>query len=281
MADAIQTLPNTKNDLIISLVQKELKEKSFLFSTVEDLSRFAVKGAKSISVPKLTSFTAVSRTLGAAQDAVALTDSKDLINLDLFPYIAWLEDHADNYQSTIDYRIEASLRAASGHGRFVDNAVIAGLEVVASLNINGAAPADITAANILLMRRTLMEKNADMNMVVFVIAPDQEEAMLKLPEFSRYDYRGNGASPILNGQIGSVYGVPVMIHNGVKAQQAFMYEKSGFGVAFSQSAMMSEQDANEYGSMSKRVAMDQALGMGGLQQGVGAAESPLVTKLID
>ena len=47
---------------------------------------------------------------------------------------------------------------------------------------------------------------------------------------------------------------------------------------------MSEQKANEYGSMSVRVAMDQAFGSGGLQLGVNgvlATESPLVAKLID
>jgi len=282
MADAVQTLPNTKNELIVSLVQKELKEKTNLFPFIEDLSRFAVKGAKSVSVPRMSSFTAVSRTLGAAQDAVALTDTKDTITLDHFPYVAWIEDHADNYQSTIDFRIEASLRAASAHARYIDNQIIAIAKSVAGLSVNAAVPADITKDDILDMREYIISENGNLDASVLVIAPDQEKAMLKIDSFTRADIYGTSNIP--TGMIGRVYGVPVIINNLVEASQAYLWEKSGIGFAFGQNTMMSEQNANEYGSMSKRVAVDQALGVDGLQIAVGGAaagKSPLVTKLFD
>jgi hypothetical protein len=46
---------------------------------------------------------------------------------------------------------------------------------------------------------------------------------------------------------------------------------------------MSTQDANEYGASSKRTAMDQIFGLGGLEiqeQGAPAGKSPLVGKLV-
>ena len=46
----------TKMDVIAAMVQKELKFKAVLSRYFEDVSAFAIKGAKSITFPKLSSF---------------------------------------------------------------------------------------------------------------------------------------------------------------------------------------------------------------------------------
>ena len=69
MADTPQVLPNTKNDIIISNVQKNLIEAAVMAPTVRDLSGFAVKGTKSINVPKLTNFSVTNRAFGSTADA--------------------------------------------------------------------------------------------------------------------------------------------------------------------------------------------------------------------
>jgi hypothetical protein len=282
MADAIQVLPNTKNDLIIERVQRELKFRAKLFSTVTDLSAFAVKGTKSISIPQLSSFSVTNRTFGAAADATALTDAKDTINLDKNAYVAWVEDKSDEIQSTIEFRMEASIRAASAHGRNVDTEILTALGSIASLNINGAVPADITQDNILTMRKHLLDSEGRLEDSVLVIGTESEKAMLSIAEFIRADAYGSSNIPM--GVIGFVYGVPVMVHTGVAGKQAYMYTKDGIGLAFQKAPSMSEQGANEYGADSVRVAMDQLFGLGGLQLGVNgvlATESPLVAKLED
>jgi hypothetical protein len=278
MADAIQTLPNSKNDLIISLVQKELIEKAMLAPFCRDLSGFATKGTKSIAVPKLSSFSVSNRGFGAAGDATALTDSKDTINLDFNAYLAWVEDHADIYQSTIEYRMEASKRAATAHAKYVDQQIVAGLIAVAGLSLGSVA--DITKTDILDMREQIVASNGDLTQAVLIMAPDQEKAMLQIADFMEADKYGSSNIP--NGMIGRVYGVPVVISNLIPAGQAIMFEKDGFGVAFQQGVNMSEQDANEFGAEGKRVAVDQVFGVGGLElgeQGAGAALSPLVVTL--
>lgn len=278
MADAIQTLPNTKNDLIISLVQKELIEKAMLAPFCRDLSGFAVKGAKSIAVPKLSSFAVTNRGFGAAGDATALTDSKDVINLDFNAYLAWIEDHADIYQSSIEYRMEASKRAATAHAKYVDTQIVTGLIAVAGLSLGSVI--DITKTDILDMREQIVSSNGDLTQAVLVMAPDQEKAMLQIADFMEADKYGSSNIP--NGMIGRVYGVPVVISNLVPAGQAIMFEKDGFGVAFQQGVNMSEQDDNAYGAEGKRVAVDQVFGVGGLElgeQGVAGTLSPLVITL--
>lgn len=282
MADAIQTLPNSKNDLIISLVQKELIERAMFAPFCRDLSGFAGKGTQSIKVPKLSSFSVVDRTFGAAGDATALTDATDTISLSFNAYLSWIEDHRDVYQSTIEYRMEASSRAARAHAKYVDQQIITTLEAVAALSVNGATPADITQADILDMREQIIASNGDLSQAVLAVSTDQEKVMLQINDFVRADAYGSSNLP--NGVIGRVYGMPVIVSNLIKAQQAFVFERDGLGLAFQEGVQMSEQDANEYGAMSKRVAVDQVFGVGGLElgeQGAGGTESPLVAKLTD
>ena len=280
-----QTLPNAKQALIAALVQKELKESASLLACVTDYSNLAVKGSKSISIPKLSSFTVQDRAFGAAASENApLTDTVDVINLDKNKIVLFGYDAKDDVQSTIEYQANAIMRAASAHGRQVNSDIIAMWGSVAGLSVNGGVPADITIGAILDMREQLIKSFGDMTKAKLVIGADQEKAMLKLPEFSRYDYRGNGASPIISGTIGFVYGVPVIINQQVGSQQAYMVEMSGSGLAFQAAPSVAEQNELKYGTGGKLVAVDQLYGLGGLQlgeAGAAAGKSPLIAKLRD
>ncbi len=282
---AAQNLVNTKQDLIAALVQKELLESASLLSCVSNYSNLAVKGSKSISIPKLSSFTVQDRAFGAAASENApLTDAADIINLDKNKIVLWGYDANDAQQSTIEYFTNSVARASAAHGRQVNSDIITMWTAVADLSVNGGVPADITADAILDMREQLIKSFADMTKAKLVIAADQEKAMLKLAEFSRYEYRGNGASPIVNGMIGTVYGVPVIINQQVPSQQAFMVEVSGSGFAFQKAPAIGEESALEYGVGGKKVAVDQVYGLGGLQlgeAGAAAGKSPLIAKLKD
>ncbi len=280
---AANNLVNTKQDLIAALVQKELLEKASLVPFLSNFSSLAGKGAKSISLPKLSSFTVQNRTFGATvTENAALTDDVDTINLDNNKIVLFGYDSHDEMQSTIYYMANAITRASSAHGRNINTDIIAMWESVAGLNINGAVPADITVDDILDMREFLIKNFADMTKTYLVIAADQEKAMLKIPEFSRYDYRGN--STIINGQIGSVYGVPVVINQQVGAQQAYMVNPEGAGFAFQKAPAVAEQSWLAYGTGGKQVAVDVLYGLGGLQLGEGTAavgKSPMIAMLKD
>lgn len=280
---AANNLVNTKQDLIAALVQKELLEKASLVPFLSNFSSMAGKGAKSISLPKMSSFTVQNRTFGASvTENAALTDDVDVINLDKNKIVLFGYDSHDEMQSTIDYMANAIARASSAHGRQINSDILTMWSSVAGLNINAGTPADITVDDILDMREFLISNFADMTKSYLVIAADQEKAMLKLPEFSRYDYRGN--STIINGQIGSVYGVPVIINQQIGAQQAYMVNVEGSGLAFQKAPAVAEQSWLAYGTGGKQVAVDVLYGVGGLQLGEGSAaagKSPMIAKLKD
>jgi len=279
MADAITgntELSATKQDVIAAIVQKELKFAAKLVPFVTDLSVYAVKGAKSVKVPKLTSFTVVDRASGASGDATALTSDVDTIDLDQNAYVAWIIDSMDEVQTMIDAQIENARRAASAHGRYVDTAIITKAEAVGvATTTAGTISRDI----VLEMREAILKRDGDMGMCLFTISPAQETAMLKVDEFTRADIYGSAVVP--NGVIGRVYGIPVLVHNGLADAQYFLWEKSGLGIAFQRAPNMSTQGANQYGTSAQRVAMDQLFGVGGLhiaENGVAAGKSALVVK---
>ncbi len=269
MADLITgntQLVATKADLIAAVVQKELQFQAKLLPYVTDVSNFAVKGAKTIEFPKLTSFSITNRAEGSPGDSSVLTSATDSIALSFNAYCAWIIDSMSEVQTSINAQMEFARRAASAHGRYVDSQILAVATSDAGLDV-GAAP--ITRDLILDMREYLLSGNADMNQLVLVIGPDQEKAMLKIDEFTRAEVYGGAVIP--NGLIGRVYGVPVLVHNGVAAGKAHMWEKSGLAVGFQKSPAMSSQLANEYGTSAQRVAMDQLFGVDSLQREVGGA----------
>lgn len=281
----------TKQDLIAAAVQKELREGSFLTNFVTDVSGFAGKGMQSISFPRLSSFTVEERATATAGSIQNLTASVDKLDLNKRAYISWLIDANDDIQATINYQIEAAMFAAKAHSRFVDNELVKEALLRSSLSVNGATPADITADAVLEMRRYLLENNANMQDVVLVIPPSQEEAMLKIEKFSHAEIYGQAV--VQTGIIGRVYGVPVLIHNsndlddaGGNYQQAIMFEKSALAIGFQRLPNFDEQKKIEFGTGAMLQALDQLFGVKGMQLGVstpkhtvGATVSPLIAKL--
>ncbi len=272
MADSVTILPNTKNDLIISLVQKELIERAVALPYLRNVSQYAVKGAKSIEVPKLSSMIVDNRAFGNAGDAQTLTDASDTILLNDNLYAAWLVDYSSAYQSTIDYDIEMLQRAARGHAKKVDELAFTGMAAVAGTEASGAA---LTQDIILDFREAILRANGDLSQTVMFVDPTQEKEMLKISDFVRADAYGNSNIP--DGVIGRVYGVNVIVSNIVEG--AIMIERDGFGFAQQLEPSFSEQMANEYGSKTMRKVLDQLIGFGGLElgeQGAAADKSPLV-----
>jgi hypothetical protein len=268
MSDAIQVLSNTKQELIASFVQRELISKSVLADKVLDVSRFCVKGAKSIAFPKLTSYTVVDRDFGSAGASTNLTDSSDILLLDVNAYVATLIDASDVIQSTIEFKMESLASMAKAHAKYVDSKVIATLSAGYADYINAtASAANITEANIIDMRAALVKNEADMNSLYLAVSADQEASLLKISNFVKSD--AYGVSNIANGVIGRVYGFNVVVSTQLAAKTAYAFSTEGIVLGFQKGPAVTEQMANEYGANSVRIAMDQLFGTKAVQTARG------------
>lgn len=258
----------TKQDLISQIAQKELKAAALFSSYFTDVSNFAVKGSKSISFPKLTSFTVGERGSAATLDAQAITATVDTLNLNVPAYLKWIVDPNDEVQSTLDWELETVSRAASSHGRYFDQKVRA---VVLAEAAEVAASGSIDRDKILEMRQYLKKNEANMDQVTLFVAADQMTALLKIEEFSKADVYG---SPVTQtGLIGRVFGIPVVETNQLNDGEFFMAERGAIAYGFQKSPAYGEQDELDYGVGCKKRAMDALYGLKGLS--IGQANAPV------
>ena len=270
-------LDPVKQELVAELVQRELKAAVTLLPTITDFSSLAVPGAKTIKIPKLTSFTVVNRASQAPGTPEDLSATTDDMALDRNAYVQWIIDSFDEIQANIPAQAEFALRAASSHGRFVDAQIIGEMETVGVEE--PSAIGDVTRDIVLAMRKQLLKRNADKNALFMTVGPEQEEALLKIDEFTRADIYGTSNIP--DGMIGRVYGVNIIMNNQLADDQYFMYERTGMSVAFQQRANLVSETDIDYGSNARKFVLDQIFGVQGLQlgqEGVGAGESALVVK---
>ena len=285
MADVVTgntELGATKQDLIAALVQRELAFAAKLMPYVTDVSTFAIPGSKSISFPKLSSFTVVNRTEGSQGDASALTATVDTMNLNVNAYIAWIIDATTKLQSNIKAELEYAKRAALAHGRYVDSQILAALLAGAHHFQNVGADVDVTYANLLDMQSRYMSNQGLPEQALWCMSVGQNKAILGLSQFqSAMNY---GETIIRDGYVKQLLGMPVMIHSGLASKELYLFGKDGIAVGFQKAPAMNEQPANEYGVGAVRAAMDQLFGVKVLESGVSpaaAGKSPLILGLND
>lgn len=272
----------TKADIITAMVQKELAFRAKLRALITDVSQYAEKGAKTISFPKLGSFVPQKRVEGQKGTSTVIGSTLDTMPLSENAYISWIVDSKTSIQNKIKVEAELAIRAAAAHGRGVDLDIIAYCEAAAGLSVNAATPAAPTRDDILDMISFIEGNDGDLDLCSFWVSTDSRKSLLKIDEFSKNDVFGRPV--IYTGQIGQLYGVPVIAHNGLGSNQILLVEKSAMAIGFQSGPAMDEQGANEYGVGAKRAAMDMLYGLMASQQGeksVGTGKTPLIAKLRD
>jgi hypothetical protein len=269
MSDAIignTQVAATKMALIVDMAQKELLAKAIFSNYFTNVSQFAVKGMKSISFPKLSSFTVGERASGGTVDAQAITSTVDTLLLNVPAAVKWIIDPNDSIQSTLNWELELVQRASSSHGRYFDAKLKA---VVLAEAAEVAAASAITRDVVLEMREYLKKNEADMNAVTLFISPSQETAMLKITEFSSNQVYG--ASVIQTGSIGKVFGINVVVCNALGDAEYFMAEKGAIAYGFQREPSYGEQDDIDHGVGAKKRALEALYGLKGLEIGQGNA----------
>jgi hypothetical protein len=261
-------LSATKQDLIAARVQRELLFAAKLAPFCTDVSQFAVKGAQSISFPKLAAFSAPDRASGVAGVPQAIASTVDKMDLQHRPYVSWAVDMNDEVQSTLNFQLEAAGKAGKAHGRRLDTEIITELETV------GEATATIGAfsyAVSLEMRDLFLSREGEMEDAAWIMSGDSETALLGIDEYKRQDVYGpNGA--IRAGQMGTLFGAPVIRHNSLGASTYYLVGKEGIAYGFQRSPAVGSENNISLGVGAQLWAMDALFGVKGLQiEQAGAA----------
>lgn len=253
-------LTATKNALIVQLVQRELISKAVVMPTLTDASAYAIKGAKSISIPRAGSLTVEDRASIAQASLVGVTYAVDTITLNQMSTVSWVVDPQDEIESSIDVQADMAARAAKAHAKNFDTLVLAGLETASTATTTAGA---ISKAIFLEMRQQLLAANADPSQLSFVCGPDSESALLNIGDFVQsYAY---GSAVIPTGVLGKLFGVEVKVQSSIGANTFYMYDKAGYGFAVQQQLQMGERPAPEYGSSAVLKVLDMKWGHAALE----------------
>jgi N4-gp56 family major capsid protein len=258
----------TKMDLVVEMAQRELKAQAQLAGFFSDKSSFAVKGFKTVSFPKLSSFSVLDRSSGSAGTEQVVSASVDTLNLDKNKQVLWVIDPSDEIQSTLNWELETVRLASSAHGRQFDRDLV---DAAMSARTEVSATGDITRDLVLEMIEYLSKNFAVRNQIALFISPAQRTAMLKISEFTQAQIYGNAVIP--NGTIGSVYGVPVVEAPILTDAEFFMADKDGLAFALQKAPAYDEQKAIEYGAGAMKRTLDQLYGVKALQIAQGTASA--------
>lgn len=273
MADVItgdSSVDNTKMDLILQIVQRELQASADLIPTISNVSAFAEKGIDKISFPKLESFSAALKVSGTAADATTLNDSVDVMDLDQHAYVQWLIEKKASKQTRLNLEAEYAKRAASAIGRNVNGKIIADMIAGADAANDVTFAGAITRDNILDMMLSLDLQNFPKDGRVFLFSPQEYRDILDIPDFTKANEVGSGSAPLFSGQIGALFGVPVVISNLISANTALHYHREAHAIGF-QIDPSFDQD-KDLANLAERYSVDTLYGSKVLQGGKGISK---------
>ena len=224
-----------QQEVVANVVQEVLKQESILIPTVDDWSRFSVKGAKSVKAPRRTQFASADKAENTNLTAQEITFSADTINLDKHKAIYAKLERIAGMQAMPDVEAEILVEQAKELALQVDKDIITELKAVSAAGpdhlLDYATPGGpIAQTDILEARRLLNIQKVPMDNRFLLISPDQEKAMLLIQDFVRADSYGN-ANGLMNGELGRIYGFTVLMHTELSAVDSLIYHKSHVGYA--------------------------------------------------
>lgn len=221
----------TAKSMIESLAQKYLIQESKLMPLVLNYSSMAVPGASSIKLPKAGGFTVGDKAENTAVFAQTSAFSVDTLNLNQHRVIQFLVEDIAGQQASVDVVAEYLLRASKQLALDIDNKILAQLRLGSAsapdheIAFTDATNEDIELNDILNARRLLMVQNIDPRECYMAVGPDQEANLLKIPNFIEAEKYGSN-SPIMNGEIGMIYGMKVIVHTSCANEAVFWHPTS-------------------------------------------------------
>lgn len=275
---------NVQEALVAEVVQRELQAASKLSGLFSDYSNLVGKGTASLKIPRSDSFSVATRdnATPTAASASNLTFAFDQIDLDQSKYVYYVIPGDVEMDAKPSYELTAASRAASAHGRNMDIARLDELWTggTAASNVEFDPGDDIEAALLSMIQAADEAEMLDDGNRFLIVRPKQRKELLEVANFVQADRYGD-RTPLVTGELGSVYGVRiVMINhagtvNNTDLQVAapfgddhmILCHRESLGFAFHRQPIHDMDKAIEYGAGSMAHTWDVKYGLAALQDG--------------
>lgn len=227
----------TRQALIASLVLETLKQKSVLIPTVTDYSSFAVKGAKSVGVPRRDTFSAADKSENTNLTAQELTFATDTISLEKHKAIYAKLERIAGIQSSVEVQAEIIKEMAAELALQVDKDIYAELKLASAAApdhrvafSNSGTDDTLGKADIIGGRKLLNIQNVPMENRYLLVNPLHESELLAIDDFVTAEKYGS-AQGLQIGELGRLYGFTVIMSNVVDDKNVVAYHKTAVGHA--------------------------------------------------
>jgi N4-gp56 family major capsid protein len=259
---------------ISSIAQSYLQQASILMPTVTDYSQFAVKGSKSVDLPRSGGFTVLDKAENTSVDAAISAYSVDTISFNLYKVVQFLvEEIADN-QSRVAIIQDYLMKASKDMAAQVDNDIITELKLASTATPDHTlvfidTVTDVMAKGDILAARQLLQAQFINPQECYIgVGPEKESELLNISDFIDASKYGS-AEPIQNGEIGKIYGMKTLVHTGF-ADFACFWHPSAVGLAFQR--QLTVQRESDLPNLAERWSLDQRYGVEALDIGTGGSK---------
>lgn len=229
------------DQIISGLISDNFYEFGKILPLVNDVSALAVKGVDTIKFPCLDEFDHEEQTFPlttpgplGGPDAITcqqLQVTTDDLAIDKKCVLAVQYDPCDLYQSVLNWEQVFQAKVVQTLVRGVELSVIQDLlNVDAANQIAAATAGELTEGDLLCLVETLHKKNIPMDQRVFLVNPADWKCIMSLSCFTKANEYGD-AGALRSGQLGSVYGSPVIWDNAVPAGSILYFHRDHLRMA--------------------------------------------------
>jgi N4-gp56 family major capsid protein len=252
--------------LLSQYVQSYLWQNAILVNTIVDRSSEAVQGVKTIDFGKRTQLSAVTKNANTAMTSTNFTWSVDPLNLDkheavytILEDFAGIESAISQEPAILESSTEALLTLLEG------NIYTALAAATAAQRVKFKTQDTLSLADVLNARKILNKANVPLMDRWMSVNPDQEEQVLQLNNFVHADKYGSPNMPLVNGEIGRVYGFRVVVTNNVTTSTVLCYHRSH--VAFARQLGLRFENSRKLSEAATEYLMHQKYGLKTLDSG--------------
>jgi len=210
------TMTNTSLANVVGLLWSQKKINNFYRAKLHavkfftDLSADFQRGAKSVYVPNVTEMTAHAKSNGSVVTLNQITDSKLTLTVDTWYECSFAIEKKEEKQILTNYSYLNMVieNAAYTVGAAYEDAILA-LFTGFSQTV-GTSAAGLLDSNIRTAIQYIAAANVDKKECAFFLTPKQVWTDLMGIEKFTLLQNTNGADPVIKGQVGYLYGIPVI-----------------------------------------------------------------------
>lgn len=220
---------------------KRERDANFIIKSGVSILPMVGKKGDVVHIPEISRLAVNDKVHNTPVTLQARTESEFTITIDKYKEASFMIEDVVGVQAAYNLRSEYTREAGYALARDIDNFVLglraniqgynseSNVVYVSSDSTESGTPAAINRAGILAAKQILDEAFVPMSDRVLFVSPGQAIDLLTIDAFISSDYVSG--RPTMTGQVGTLYGIPVVVSNNIVTNSPTGYTNGAGGVA--------------------------------------------------